>query len=424
MRSRSGQTATFEHRETGGVATLGRRALLGRLAQLQDGELTIVEPAGRHVFGRSTPDFDVAVNLEVLDPQFWADAAFGGSVGAGDSYIRGHWRTSDLTGLVRLMIRNYDVLHGLDRGVARLSAPLHRLLHWLNRNTRAGSRRNIAAHYDLGNEFFRHMLDPTMAYSCAIYATPASTLDEAQRLKFDVICRKLQLEPGDELLEIGSGWGGLAIHAAREYGCRVTTTTISREQHAYTREAIRAAGLESRITLLLEDYRDLRGRFDKLASVEMLEAVGQRFMDDYFRACAGLLKPHGAMLLQAITLQDQLYEKALGAVDFIQRFVFPGGFLPSVTAITASLRRVTDLKLFHLEDIGPHYVTTLADWRRNLHARIGAVRAPGYPAEFLRLWDFYLSYCEGGFAERQLGDVQMLLTKPRCRRPPLAMLTA
>jgi cyclopropane-fatty-acyl-phospholipid synthase len=264
------------------------------------------------------------------------------------------------------------------------------------------------------------MLDPTMAYSCGIYPTTSSSLHEAQLAKFDAICRKLDLKPTDHLVEIGTGWGGLAIHAAQHFGCRVTTTTISKEQHDYAREAIRAAGLEARITLLLDDYRDLRGQFDKLVSVEMIEAVGARFLDTYLSTCSRLLKPDGCLLLQAITLQDQYYEDALKAVDFIQRFVFPGSFIPSVTAITTAARRATDLKLFHLEDIGPHYATTLRDWRLNVEAQVEKIQALGYSDEFLRLWEFYLCYCEGGFAERQLGDVQMLFTKPRCRRASLA----
>jgi cyclopropane-fatty-acyl-phospholipid synthase len=413
---------TGSARGTRGLAALGRRALLGRLEGLEHGQLTIRDGGETHVFGRAGGNDDPVTAIEVEDPQFWADAAFGGTVGAGESYIRGHWRATDLTALVRLMVRNRELMNGLEGGLAVVSAPLRRLLHFINRNTRRGSQRNIAAHYDLGNDFFRLMLDPTLAYSCGIYPTATSTLHEAQLAKFDAICRKLDLGPGDELVEIGTGWGGLAIHAARHYGCRVTTTTISREQHAHAQAAISAAGLASRITLLLEDYRDLTGRFDKLVSVEMIEAVGARFLDTYFATCSRLLKPSGAMLLQAITLQDQYYEEALRSVDFIQRFVFPGSFIPSVTAITQAVSRSTDLKLFHLEDIGPHYATTLRDWRRNVHAHLAEVRALGYPEQFLRLWDYYLCYCEGGFAERQIGDVQMLLTKPQCRRAPIVSL--
>ncbi len=401
-----------------GLAALARRALIGAFGKITDGEFTILESGARLEFGERAAD-GLRATIEVRDPRFWAEVAFGGSVGAGESYIQGDWRCEDLTALVRLMIRNAAALDGLEGGFARLGAPLRRTLHWLHRNSRAGSRRNIAAHYDLGNDFFRLMLDETMAYSCAIYPTEDASLHAAQLNKFDTICRALDLKPEDELLEIGTGWGGLAIHAARHYGCRVTTTTISAEQHAYADAAIRSARLESRVRLLREDYRDLTGAYDKLVSVEMIEAVGHQFLDTYFGACSRLLKPDGAMLLQAITIQDQLYERALGAVDFIQRFVFPGGFLPAVGAMLDSVRRVTDMKLFHLADIGPHYATTLADWRRNFHAQLGAVRTLGYPDTFIRLWDYYLSYCEGGFIERQLGDVQMLLTKPACRRMPM-----
>ena len=405
------------------LAALGRRLLLGQLARLGDGALTLVEPDGtRHAFGRRTPRLDLAVTLEVLDAQLYADAAFGGTVGAGGAYINGLWRCDDLTGLVRLFVANREVMDGMDGGWAWLSKPLHRAFHWLNRNTRSGSARNIAAHYDLGNALYELMLDPTMAYSCGIFADDAATLEQASVAKFDAACRKLGLRQGDRVVEIGTGWGGLAIHAAAKYGVHVTTTTISREQHDYAREKIARAGLTDRITLLLEDYRDLKGRYDKAMSIEMIEAVGADFLDTYLRKCSALLEPHGAMLLQAITIQDQHYEQARKSVDYIQRYIFPGSFIPSVQAISASLTRVTDLKIFHLEDIGPHYARTLREWRRNFMGQLDKVRALGYPDSFVRMWEFYLCYCEGGYLERQLGDVQLLLTKPGCRlATPLAV---
>lgn len=397
---------------------LARRSLLGALERLADGELRIIDADGDHRFGRPGPDHPLSATIRVADPGFYADIAFGGSVGAGESYIRGAWHCDDLTSLVRIMVRNRAVLEGLEGGLARIRRPLLKLFHGLHRNTRSGSARNIAAHYDLSNELYALMLDETMAYSCGIFERADSTLAEASRAKFDAACRKLALGPSDHLLEIGTGWGGLALHAARRYGCRVTTTTISRAQFEYARERITAAGLQDRITLLLEDYRNLTGQFDKLVSVEMIEAVGARYLDAYFDRCSRLLAPNGAMLLQAITIQDQLYEQALRSVDYIQRYIFPGSFIPSVTALTQSLTRATDLKVFHLEDIGPHYARTLAEWRRNFFTHLPQVRALGFPDAFVRLWEFYLCYCEGGFAERQLGDVQMLLTKPRCTRPP------
>jgi cyclopropane-fatty-acyl-phospholipid synthase len=396
---------------------LGRRLFLAKLTGLREGELTVIEGGESVTFGRRTPECNLRATIEVLHPQTYADAAFGGTVGAGEAYIGGLWRADDLTALIRLMIVNRDVMQSMEGGAAFATAPLRRLLHWLNRNSPDGSRRNIAAHYDLGNDLFKLMLDETMAYSCAVFERNDATLHEAQVAKFERICRKLRLSPDDHLLEIGTGWGGLAIHAAARYGCRVTTTTISREQHEWAKEKVAAAGLGGRVTLLLDDYRDLRGRYDKLVSIEMIEAVGARYLDTYTAQCGRLLEPHGAMLLQAITLQDQVYEEALKSVDFIQRFIFPGSFIPSVSAITDSVRRSTDMKVFHLEDIGPHYATTLRLWRENFFANLPEVRRLGYPESFVRMWEYYLCYCEGGFLERQIGDVQMLLTKPRCRLP-------
>ncbi|MES1196693.1 MAG: cyclopropane-fatty-acyl-phospholipid synthase family protein, partial [Steroidobacter sp.] len=305
--------------------------------------------------------------------------------------------------------------NGMDSRWAWMSKPFLKLFHFWNRNSRAGSARNIAAHYDIGNDFYKLMLDETMAYSCGMFATPQSTLHEASVEKFDAACRKLKLKPGDHLLEIGTGWGGMAIHAAKNYGCHVTTTTISKEQYEFAKEKVHAAGLQDRITLLLDDYRDLQGQYDKLVSIEMIEAVGANYLDTYLRKCASLLKPNGTMLLQAITLQDQFYDQALKSVDFIQRYIFPGSFIPSVTAISTFMTRVTDFKIAHLEDFGSHYATTLRHWRERFFAALPEVRKLGYPDSFIRLWEYYLCYCEGGFTERQLGVVQMLLAKPMYR---------
>ena len=405
----------------GWLIRMARKGLLQRLALLRDGEIRLNADGETHRFGARTARCGLSVTLTVRDPQFWSLSAYGGTVGAGEAYINGHWRCDDLTALVRIMVLNRHVMEHMEGGLgARGSALLRRLLHWANRNSRSGSARNIAAHYDLGNDLYRLMLDDTMAYSCGIYLAEDATLHEASIAKFDAVCRKLALTSSDHLVEIGTGWGGLAIHAAENYGCRVTTTTISREQHDFAREKIAARGLSDRITLLFEDYRDLTGQFDKLVSIEMIEAVGARYLDTYFAKCSSLLKPTGAMLLQAITLQDQFYRQALKSVDYIQRFVFPGSFIPSVTAISDSVTRVTDMKLFNLEDIGPHYAPTLKAWRERFFENIDKVRALGYPESFVRLWEFYLCYCEGGFAERQLGDVQILFTKPDCRRAAIA----
>ena len=340
---------------------------------------------------------------------------FGGSLGAAEAYIQGYWTCNDLVSLVRIFCRSAAISASLERGPARIFSPLAKIGHWLRRNTSSGSRRNIEAHYDLGNDFFSLFLDETKAYSCAIFPQPQSTLYEASVAKFDHICRKLALSADDHVLEIGSGWGGFAIHAARNYGCRVTTTTISRKQYDYTWQQVEAAGLAGRITVLYEDYRVLKGSYDKLVSIEMIEAVGYQYFDTYFRVCSERLKPHGMMLLQAIVIPDQRFDRYRRSVDFIQRYIFPGGCLPSVGAICQSLGRFTDCQLSHLEDITPHYAETLAVWRQRFRANLDQVRNLGFSEEFIRTWEFYFCYCEGAFRERVIGDVQILLTKPAWR---------
>lgn len=400
----------------------GARLLCARLAQIEHGVVTLVDGSERMRYGRITPRCGLSCKVHVGDHRFYADTAFGGSVGAGESYMAGDWWTDNLTALVRILLVNRSVLDGMDGGPSLLSEPLRRVLHAVARNTRAGSRRNIAAHYDIGNDFFELFLDASMTYSCAFFEHDGMTLEQAQRAKLDRICRKLALQPGDHLLEIGTGWGALALHAAQNYRCRVTTTTISREQHALARRRIDEAGLADRITLCLDDYRDLRGRYDKLVAVEMFEAVGHQYFDTFFRRCSDLLAPGGAMLLQTITIADQLYLAARDSVDFIKRHVFPGGCVPSIAAIADSVARASQLRIVDLEDIGPHYAHTLAAWRERLFAQADAARARGYPDALLRMWDFYLSYCEGGFAERALGLVHVVLQDASCAAPPLARL--
>jgi cyclopropane-fatty-acyl-phospholipid synthase len=401
------------------IERFARRAVLARLAGIKRGRIVIEDGDERITFGQDISDADLRATIRVTDQRFYSDLALGGSMGAGEAYMAGSWTTDDLTALVQIMIRNRDVMEGMDGGLARLANPARRLLHYFNRNTRAGSQRNIAAHYDLGNDFFELILDPTLMYSCAIFSRPDSTLEEAAIAKVDRICRKLDLRAHDHILEIGTGWGGFAIHAARNYGCHVTTTTISRAQHDYALKKIAENGLADRIKVLFKDYRDLSGQFDKAVSIEMIEAVGHQFVDSYFRKCGELLKPDGVMLLQAITIADQYYESAVRSVDFIKKYIFPGSFIPSVTALCASITRASDMRLFHLEDLTPNYALTLKNWRLRMFQNIERVRALGYPEEFIRMWEFYLCYCEGGFRERYIGDVQMLLTKPASRIAPL-----
>jgi cyclopropane-fatty-acyl-phospholipid synthase len=402
------------------LTRLAKHLLVTHLEKITYGRLRLIDGSSERVFGRITPDAPFDATIKVRSPQFYPEAVFGGTVGAGEAYINDLWRCDDLTALVRIFVGNRQMMNDMDSGWSRASTPLLNLAHWLNRNHKLGSRRNIAAHYDLGNEFFGLFLDETMAYSCGIFETESSTLLDASIAKFDAACGKLGLTPQHHLLEIGTGWGGLAIHAARHYGCKVTTTTISQEQHDFAKERIERCGLADRITLLKEDYRDVTGEFDAIVSIEMIEAVGHHFLDTYFKQCGRLLKSDGAMLLQAITIADQFYDQARRSVDFIKRFVFPGSFIPSVQAIVDSVACSTDMKLYHLEDIGPHYAKTLRLWRERFLARLPEVRAQGYPDTLIRMWEYYLCYCEGGFEERTLGDVQMLLTKPRARRAPIA----
>ncbi len=398
-------------RRTSFLQAVSRRLILGKLTKLRYGCLEVREGERNWRFGSG----ESRLWLNVMDAEFWAAVAFGGSIGAGEAYMEGHWQCDDLTGLIRLLLRNRDILDGMERGLARLSTPMHRLVHRLNRNSRTGSRRNIAAHYDLGNDFYRLWLDETMMYSCAFFERPGMTLAEASRAKLERICRRLELHPNDQVLEIGSGWGGFALHAAGNYGCRVTTVTLSRQQFELVRERIKVAGLTDRVEVQLADYRELHGQYDKLVSIEMVEAVGADHLATYFHMCDRLLKPDGIMLLQAITITDQRYKAALNKVDFIQKHIFPGGFLPSVTALTAAMTTASKLRTLFLEDIGPHYAETLSRWRQNFFEHLDAVRGLGFDERFIRMWEFYLSYCEGGFRERDISTVQMLIAKPGWR---------
>jgi cyclopropane-fatty-acyl-phospholipid synthase len=404
-------------RAGGPLERAARRALCARLAGLTSGALTLEEGGLRTRFG--PPGAELHATLQVRDRRFWRALALRGSVGAAEAWMQGFWASDDLVGVIRVLARHPGVVSGMERGPARLARGALRVLHRLRRNTRAGARRNIRAHYDLGNEFFALFLDPGLTYSCAVFETPEAGLEDAQAAKYDRICRKLRLSPGDHVLEIGGGWGGFALHAAGRYGCRVTTTTISREQHALARERVAAAGLAERVRVLLEDYRELRGQHDKLVSIEMIEAVGADHLNDYFRACSERLRPDGAMALQAIVVEERHYASSRRNVDFVKRYVFPGGQLVSLGAICAALAAVTDLRVTHLEDLTPHYAETLARWRARMSQNLDAMRALGIGDVFLRMWDYYLCYCEGAFRERANGVVQLLLEKPQARRPAL-----
>ena len=391
------------------------------LSRLREGRLEIADAGGRlHAFGPAGAALRASVQMH--DSSFWRGLTRG-SLGLAESYGRGGWDCDDLVSLVRMGARE---MPRVDR-LRRPFVPLLDLLSRVPRNTREAARRHISAHYDLGNPLFELFLDDTMTYSCAVFEDPEATLGEAQEAKLDRVCRKLELSPADHVVEIGSGWGSFALHAAGKYGCRVTTTTISQEQHAVAVQRIRAAGLEDQVQVLLSDYRDLDGRFDKLVSIEMIEAVGWQYFDTFFGRCAELLAPGGLMLLQAITIDDRAYHVEKASRSFIRELIFPSGCLPSVEVISRCVARSTDMRMLDLEDITDHYPETLQRWRTEFLAAGVRAEQLGYDRRFRRLWELYFSYCEGGFRERRIGTVQTLMAKPgfngaAARREPAALL--
>ena len=399
------------------TSDLARRFMFRLFAGIRDERLTILENGRRFCFG--SPDASLHAEVAVASPQAWPQI-MRGSTGLAESYVAGLWEVDDMVALIRLGARNMQVLDRARRRWHPLMSLGQRLADMVPRNDRHGSRRNIAAHYDLGNSLFSLFLDPTMTYSCALFESPDVTLEHAQLAKLERVCQQLRLGPDDHLLEIGSGWGAMAIHAASRYGCRVTTTTISREQHELANQRVREAGLEGLVTVLLEDYRDLRGTYSKLVSIEMIEAVGWQYFDTYFRRCSELLRPDGLMLLQAITIDDRAYEVEKASKSFINTHIFPGGCLPSLEVIHRCLARHTDMRTVGLDDITEHYVETLRRWREAFTRNAAAADQAGYDLSFRRLWKLYLAYVEAGFRECRIADVQLLLAKPEWRgRLPL-----
>ncbi|MDQ6834783.1 MAG: cyclopropane-fatty-acyl-phospholipid synthase family protein [Actinomycetota bacterium] len=385
-----------------------RLAAWGLLAQIRVGSLTVVEGQRRHTFGSGPP----AALINVNRPDFWP-MLMRGSAGLAEAYAAGAWDSPDLVAVIRLAARNAVLIDRVRAFTAPLWTPRQRVRAWVNRSTRQRSRRDIAFHYDLGNELFSRMLDPTMMYSCALFEHEGMSLEEASVAKLERVCERLELGPDDHVLEIGTGWGGFAVHAARTRGCRVTTTTISREQHDYAAERVRQAGLGDRVEIIMRDYRDLEGSYDKLVSIEMIEAVGWQHIGTFFAKCSQLLSPHGAMLLQAITIDDRAYEVEKASKSFIKTYIFPGGALPSMEVMARNVARRTDMQTVGLEDITDSYVETLRRWRHNFAAHRQELCELGYDDAFQRMWTLYLAYCEGGFAERRISDVQLLLAKPR-----------
>jgi len=391
------------------LKSIARKIFLSTLNRIQHGRLELVLPDRNLFFGNDPAE--PSVQLVVHNERFFVRALLGGDTGMGESFMDGDWSSPDLVSLMRFAVRNLAQVEQSNSILSSLSRLADRIHQRLRKNTVAGSRRNIHAHYDLSNEFFRLFLDQGLVYSCAWYEGPDDSLEVAQTQKLDRICRKLDLKSGDRLLEIGTGWGAFALHAASHYGCHITTTTISQQQYLYAKKQFESAACGQQIELLLKDYRELTGTFDKIVSIEMFEAVGFEHYDEFFRSCDRLLVPNGSLLLQTITMTEQRFDQYRRQSDWIQKYIFPGAQLASVRGILDSINRVTQLSLFHADDMGAHYARTLAAWRRRFFHSIADVRALGFDDRFIHMWDYYLSFCEAAFAERHISDVQLLLTK-------------
>ncbi len=401
------------------VDSFARKLLLKLLAGIEFGHLTVDENGETFSFGEPKDRATLIGHISVNHPSFYRHALFGGSIGSGEAYMFKIWRSPDLVQVIRIMALNMKVLQQLDSKWSSMFNFICRVAHRLRPNTVNNAKENISAHYDLGNNFFSLFLDKTMLYSAAIYPNKEATLEQASINKMTHICKRLQLNENDHLLEIGTGWGGMAIHAAKTTGCRVTSVTISKEQFNHAAAWVKREGLEDKVKIMLQDYRLVTGKFDKLVSIEMIEAVGHEFYREYFTRCSNLLTPSGIMLIQAITIQDQRFDYARKNTDFIQQYIFPGGCLPSNAVIAKHILEDTDMQIVGLEDITQDYAKTLADWRSAFFNNIEKVKAQGFDDAFIHMWDFYLSYCEGGFRERAISTAQFLFAKPAARAMPV-----
>ena len=391
---------------------LYKKIIHQRLSQIKDAHIIIKDGKSINKFGKPG---NLSAKINILDTAFYKNIILGGTIGASESFIRGEWSSPNLTNVIRVLARNTEAQDKLENLFTLLSQPFLKVMHKLNENSVRGSKKNISRHYDLSNDFFSLFLDKNMMYSSAIYKSRKTSLEDASTNKLDVICKKLNLKKTDHVIEIGTGWGGFAIYAAKNYGCKVTTTTISIEQYKFAKQKIKEAGLGKKIKVLLKDYRLLKGQYDKLVSIEMIEAVGYQFYDEYFKIIGQLLKNDGEALIQAITIKDQRYSKAIQSVDFIQKYIFPGSCIPSITAIQNSLTSSTDLVINDIRDIGHHYARTLADWRKRFLKNKQEIRKLGFDDKFLRMWLFYFAYCEGGFEEKVISDIHLHITKPGYR---------
>ena len=388
-----------------------KKIVFNQLHKITKGSLTLKDASSSYTFGDQK---NIKLHAEIIihNPRFYRFVVFGGSIGCSEAYMSDYWSSPNLTNVIRLFAINPQLTDELESKFNILLKPFFRVIHRLNKNSQRNSKRNISAHYDLSNNFFKLFLDETMMYSSAIFKTRNQTLKAASLNKLDIICQKLNLKPTDHVVEIGSGWGGFAIFAAENYGCKVTTTTISQHQFRYTKDLINKKKLGKKITLLFEDYRNLEGKYDKLVSIEMIEAVGHHYYHEYFKKINTLLKPDGIALIQAITIRDQRYSQALQNVDFIQKYIFPGSCIPSIEIIQKNLTRETDMIISDLENINHHYAKTLSLWKKAFNKNQNKIIKLGFDERFIRMWNFYFSYCEGGFAERAINDFHILMSKP------------
>ena len=384
--------------------------LLKKLKGIKFGRLTIVDGPSTFIYGDKDSEFQVTIT--VTSQEFYVFLGSGGTLGAAEAYTAGYWFADNLVSLVQIIIKNKKTMENLESGLARLANPFNKIIHKRRQNSIEGSKKNILAHYDLSNDFYRLWLDSTMTYSCGVFLNDDSSMKEASIEKLDRFCRKLKLTKDDKVLEIGTGWGSFALHAARNYGCHVTTTTISDKQFSYVSDLISKESLWSQISLLNRDYRDLEGSFDKIVSIEMIEAVGPQHVSGFFDKVSSLLRPSGLMALQGITYNDPDFEAYKNSVDFIRKYIFPGGCLVSVSQIKESIKAKTDLTLVDMEDITQHYARTIKHWRKEFIKSLPEIRSLGFSESFIRIWEFYFVYCEAGFLENTIGDFQFIFAKP------------
>ena len=395
------------------LSAVFKKIILKKFKNLQFGYIHLTDGDEYYSYGDNSSE--MKVEMEILSSEFYVFLGSGGLLGVTEAYTAGYWRADDIVTLIRLIIKNSKVMEKLDSGWAKLIRPLNSYIHRKRQNTLSGSKENILAHYDLSNDFYKLWLDETMTYSCGVFENDKSTLKEASIEKLDRICRKLDLKPNDNILEIGTGWGSFAIHAAKKYGCHITTTTISDAQYEYAKQRIIDEGLEGKIKLLNQDYRNLSGTFDKIISIEMIEAVGHEYVELFFEKISKLLKKNGLFALQGITFNDHKFDEYKNSVDFIKKYIFPGSCLISISQITNAIKNRTDLEVVNLEDISKHYSKTLYEWRKNFMNVLPEVKSLGFSNAFINMWEFYFIYCEAGFIERNIGDYQVIFAKSDVR---------